>query len=242
HLQRLHPLFTSLPRKCPRPRPRSPPPVSSWGLAVGPWDRSMSRGDSKAASPRKPPEDRSEPSERSASPRKSEQGYGGSPEEVNKKAQGQRNHRSSSPRKTSKKESDSPGPSKNAVEPQSPRRPAGQQPSREGKDRRLKEEDAAYWSERGAAESADQSPGTTERPRKNKRADQDGSKAQTHREKWGSAEEVNRKDPRSSSSSIQDPNCNGTSTGKKAPITPGPWKVPSSARIQSQWETSHADV
>lgn len=207
--------------------------------------RKTSRGDSKAASPKKPPEDWPELPERSASPRKSEQGYGGSPEDVNKKAQGQRTHRSSSPRKTSKKESDSAGPSKNAVEPQSPRRPAGQQPStarREGTDRRLKEEDAAYWSERGAAESLDQSPGTAERPRKNKRADQDGSKAQTHKEKVGSTEEVNRKDPRSSSSSVQDPNCNGTGTSKKAPITPGPWKVPSSARIQSQWETSHADV
>lgn len=205
--------------------------------------RKTSRGESKVASPKKPSEDWSELSERSASPRKAEQG--GSLEDVNKKAQGQRNHLSSSPRKPSKKESDSAGPSKSAVEPQSPRRPAGQQPStahREGKDRRFKEEDAAYWSERGTTEGVDKSPGTSEWHRKNKRADQDGSKTQTHKEKAGSAEEVNPKDPRSSSSSIQDPNCNGTSTGKKAPITPGPWKVPSSARIQSQWETSHADV
>lgn len=207
--------------------------------------RKTSRGDSKAASPKKPSEDWPELSERSPSPRATEQGYGGSLEDMNKKAQGQRVHHSSSPRKTSKKDSDSTGPSKNAEEPQSLRRPAGQQPStahREGKDRRFKEEDAAYWPERGAAESVGKSPGTTERHRKNKRADQDGSKAQTHKEKVGSTEEVNRKDPRSSSSSIQDPNCNGTTTSKKAPITPGPWKVPSSARIQSQWETSHADV
>lgn len=207
--------------------------------------RKTSRGDSKAASPKKPSEDWPELSERSPSPRATEQGYGGSLEDMNKKAQGQRVHHSSSPRKTSKKDSDSTGPSKNAEEPQSPRRPAGQQPStahREGKDRRFKEEDAAYWPERGAAESVGKCPGTTERHRKNKRADQDGSKAQTHKEKVGSTEEVNRKDPRSSSSSIQDPNCNGTTTSKKAPITPGPWKVPSSARIQSQWETSHADV
>lgn len=227
--------------------------------------RKTSKGDSKAASPRKPPEDWSELSERSPSPRKTEQGYGGSLEDMNKKAPGQRNHHSSSPRKTSKKESDSTGPSRNAVEPQSPRRPAGQQPStahREGKDRRFKEEDAAYWSERGATESVDKSPGTTERHKRNKRADQDGAKAQTHKEKagsdvdsstpsrrggkdgayHGSTEEVNRKDPRSSGSSIQDPSCNGTTTSKKAPITPGPWKVPSSARIQSQWETSYADI
>lgn len=227
--------------------------------------RKTSKGDSKAASPRKAPEDWSELSERSPSPRKTEQGYGGSLEDMNKKAPGQRNHHSSSPRKTSKKESDSAGPSRNAVEPQSPRRPAGQQPStahREGRDRRFKEEDAAYWSERGATESVDKSPGTTERHKRNKRADQDAAKAQTHKEKagsdvdsstpsrrggkdgvyHGSTEEVNRKDPRSSSGSIQDPSCNGTTTGKKAPITPGPWKVPSSARIQSQWETPYADI
>lgn len=217
--------------------------------------RKTSRGDSKAASPKKPPEDWSELSERSPSPRKTEQGSGGSLEDVNKKAQGQRNHQSSSPRKTSKKESDSTGPSRNPVEPQSPRRPAGQQPStahREGKERRLKDEDAAYLSERGATEGVDKSSGTTERHKKNKRPDQDGLKEQTHKEKagsdvdrgvhHGSTEEVNRKDPRSSSSSIQDPNCNGTATSKKAPITPGPWKVPSSARIQAQWETSYADI
>lgn len=216
-----------------------------------PHSRKTSRGDPKAASPKKGSEDWSEVSERSPSPRKTEPGYGGSPEDMNKKAQGQRNHRSSSPRKTSKKDPDSTGPSKHAVEPQSPRRPAGQQPStahREGRDRRFKEEDAAYWPERGAAESVDNSPGTTEQLRKNKRADQGGSKAQTHKERagsdqhHGSTEEVNRKDPRGSSSSIQDPNCNGTTTSKKAPITPGPWKVPSSARIQSQWETSYADI
>uniref|UniRef100_A0A665V0W4 Membrane-associated guanylate kinase, WW and PDZ domain-containing protein 3 n=1 Tax=Echeneis naucrates TaxID=173247 RepID=A0A665V0W4_ECHNA len=52
----------------------------------------------------------------------------------------------------------------------------------------------------------------------------------------GTTEDVSRKDPRGSSSSIQDPSCNGTATSssKKAPITPGPWKVPSSAKIQSQ--------
>lgn len=206
-----------------------------------------SRGDSKAASPKKPSEDRYEVPEHSPSPRKTEQGYAGSLEEMNNKAPAQPDHRSSSPRK---------------MEPQSPRRPAGQQPStahREGKDRRWKDEEAAYRSERGAAESQDRNTGTSERHRKNKR-DRDASKPQTHKEKvasdsaalsrradkdpnhTGSAEDVTRKDPRSSSSSIQDPNCNGTSTSKKAPITPGPWKVPSSARIQSQWETSYADI
>lgn len=194
-----------------------------------------------------------------------------------RKAQGQRDHRSSSPRKSSKKEHDPAVSLKNPVEPQSPRRPAGQQPSMaygEGKDRRYKEEDAAYWQERGAAESGDKSLGISERHKKNKRAEQEAagqkSHSQTHRERAGSdvdsgtlsrrggrgkgdqeyreskyhgpTEEVNKKDPRSSSSSIQDPSCNGTTTSKKAPITPGPWKVPSSAKIQSQVETSYADI
>lgn len=208
--------------------------------------RKTSRSDSKAASPKKPSEDRSELSEPSSSPRKTEQGFGGSLEEdMNKKAQGQRDHHSSSPRKPFKKESDSPSPSKNAGESQSPRRPAGQQPStahRDGKDRRFKEEDAAYWSESLG------NTGTTERHKRSKRVDQDGPQPpHTHGERadgkyHGSTEEVSRKDPRSSSSSIQDLSCNGTTTSKKAPITPGPWKVPSSARIQSQWETAHADI
>lgn len=227
--------------------------------------RKTSRGDSKAASPKKPSEDWSELPEPTSSPRKTEQGFGGSLEDMNKKAKGQRDHHSSSPRKTFKKECDTPAPSKKAGEPQSPRRPAGQQPStahRDGKDRRFKEEDAAYWSERGAAESLDRNTGTTERHKKSKRLDQDGPQPPPHGERagsdvdsgtlsrkggkdgkyHGSTEEVSRKDPRSSSSSIQELSCNGTTTSKKAPITPGPWKVPSSARIQSQWETSHADV
>lgn len=182
-------------------------------------------------------------------------------------AQGQRDHRSSSPRKSSKREHEPAAvPLKNLVEPQSPRRPAGQQPSvtyGEGKDWRYKEEDAAYWQERGATESGDKSLGTSERHKKNKRAEQEAaaqrSHSQTHRERAGSdaesgtlsrragrekgpTEDVNRKDPRGSSSSIQDPSCNGTTTSKKAPITPGPWKVPSSAKIQSQADTTYADI
>ncbi|GLD50365.1 membrane-associated guanylate kinase, WW and PDZ domain-containing protein 3-like isoform X1 [Lates japonicus] len=141
-----------------------------------------------------------------------------------------------------------------------------------GKDWRYKEEDAAYRQERGAAESGDKSWGTSERHKKGKRAEQEAAaqKSHSHRERAGSnadsgtlsrgsgrekgdreyyeskyhgpAEEVNRKDPRGSSSSIQDPSCNGTTTSKKAPITPGPWKVPSSAKIQSQVDTTYADI
>uniref|UniRef100_A0A8C7YTF8 Membrane-associated guanylate kinase, WW and PDZ domain-containing protein 3 n=1 Tax=Oryzias sinensis TaxID=183150 RepID=A0A8C7YTF8_9TELE len=58
----------------------------------------------------------------------------------------------------------------------------------------------------------------------------------------GANGDVSRRDPRGSSSSAQDPNCNGTATSKKAPITPGPWKVPSSAKVQSQTEPAYADV
>lgn len=195
-----------------------------------------------------------------------------------RKAQGQRERRSASPRKSTKRDHDPAVPLKNPVEPQSPRPPAGQQPSTaygEGKDRRYKEEEAVYWQEKGAAESGDKSLGTSERHKKNKRAEQEAagkkSHSQMHRERvgsdvdggtlsrragrekgdreyresthHGSAEEVNKKETRSSSSSIQDPSCNGnTTTSKKAPITPGPWKVPSSAKIQSQVETTYADI
>lgn len=192
-----------------------------------------------------------------------------------RKNQGQRDHYSSSSRKSSKREHDPAVPLKNLEEPQSPRRPAGQQPSTssgEGKDWRYKEEDAAYRQERGATESGDKSLGTSERHKKGKRAEQEAAaqKSHPHRERAGSnadsgtlsrgsgrekgdreyyeskyhgpAEEVNRKDPRGSSSSIQDPSCNGTTTSKKAPITPGPWKVPSSAKIQSQVDTTYADI
>lgn len=241
--------------------------------------RKTSRGDSKPASPKKAIEGWADQVERSPSPRKTERGHTGSLEDMSKerKARGQRDHRSSSPRKTSKREHDPGVAAKNSVEPQSPRHPAGQQPSTayaDGKDRRYKEEDAAYWQERGATESGDKSFGTTERLKKNKKAEQEAvgqkSHSQTHRERvgsdvdsgtlsrrggrekgdkeyreskyHGSSEEVNKKDPRSSSSSIQDPSCNGTTLSKKAPITPGPWKVPSSAKIQSQVETTYADI
>lgn len=69
-----------------------------------------------------------------------------------------------------------------------------------------------------------------------------GNKEYQESKHHGSTEEVNRRDTRGSSSSIQDPSCNGTASSKKAPITPGPWKVPSSAKIQSHSDTPYADV
>ncbi|XP_019129466.2 membrane-associated guanylate kinase, WW and PDZ domain-containing protein 3a isoform X3 [Larimichthys crocea] len=233
--------------------------------------RKTGRSDSKPASPMRATNAWADHVERSPSPRKTERGYSGSLEDMSKerKAQGQRDHRTSSPRRSSKREQDPSVPLKNLVEPQSPRRPAGQQPGvayGEGKDRRYKEEDGAYWQERGATESGDKSWGTSERHMKNKKAEQEAAAqkphSQTHRERaeldvdTGTLsrrsarekadkeyrDEMNKKDPRGSSSSIQDPSCNGTTTSKKTPITPGPWKVPSSAKIQSQVDTAYADV
>ncbi|KAK2851863.1 hypothetical protein Q5P01_008139 [Channa striata] len=237
------------------------------------------RSESKSASPKRAIEGWTDHAERSPSPRKTERGQGGSLEDMNRerRAQGQRDHRSSSPRKGSKREYDPATPLKNLEEPQSPRRPAGQQPSTasgEGKDWRHKEEDAAHGPEREPTDFGDKSWGTNERHKKGKRAEQDvaaqkaysqtpkerlesdadsgtqsrrngrekGDKEYRETRYQGPAEEVSRKDPRGSSSSIQDPSCNGTTTGKKAPITPGPWKVPSSAKIQSQADTGYADV
>nr|XP_020501625.1 membrane-associated guanylate kinase, WW and PDZ domain-containing protein 3 isoform X1 [Labrus bergylta] len=236
--------------------------------------RNTGRSDSKSASPLRANDGRADLVERSPSPRKTERGHSGSLEDMSRgrKAQGQRDYRSSSPRKTSKWEQDPAVPVKNLVEPQSPRRPAGQQPSSasgEGKDWRYKDEDAAYWQESG-----DNGLGTSERHKKSKRAEQEAASpkphSQAHRElaglgaesgtlnrrlgrekgdkeyqeikQLGLTEEANRKDPRGSSSSIHDPSVNGTSTSKKAQITPGPWKVPSSAKIQSQVDISYADV
>ncbi|XP_034552334.1 membrane-associated guanylate kinase, WW and PDZ domain-containing protein 3a [Notolabrus celidotus] len=234
--------------------------------------RKSGGGDSKSASPMRGATDHIE---RSPSPRKTERGHSGSLEDMSKerKAQGQRDYRSSSPRKTSKREQDPAAPLRNQVEPQSPRRPAGQQPSSasgEGKDWRYKEEDAAYWQESG-----DIIFGTSERHKKSKKLEQEAaaqkSQSQMHRERaasdadsgtlsrrisarekgdWeyqenkhlGLTEEAFKKDPRGSNSSIQDPSLNGTTGTKKAQITPGPWKVPSSAKIHSQVDTPYADV
>ncbi|XP_029911101.1 membrane-associated guanylate kinase, WW and PDZ domain-containing protein 3a isoform X2 [Myripristis murdjan] len=244
-------------------------------------DSSMSRKD-KSASPKRATEGWTDHTERSQSPRKTEKGHSGSLEDMSRerRAQGQRDHHHSfSPRKGSRREQDPAVPKKNQEDPQSPRRPSGQQPSSasgEGRDRRHKEEEATYWQERGTIQRGDMSRETSERRKRDIRAEQEAlthrSHSQTHRERagsdtdsatlsrtggrdkerekygdqewrevkyYGQSEEVSKKDPRGSNSSIQDPNCNGTTSSKKAPITPGPWKVPSSARIQSQVEMTH---
>ncbi|KAM4571924.1 membrane-associated guanylate kinase, WW and PDZ domain-containing protein 3a [Fundulus diaphanus] len=215
--------------------------------------RKMVQGDSKSGSPRRATEGQMNHVERPQSPKKTVEDMS-----TERKAQGQRDQRSTSPRKGSKRDLDPYLPSRNPEEPQSPRRPAGQQPAG----------DATYRLERGAAEEGDKSWGTGEHHRKGKRAEKEAAAQKSHRERSGSdadppaaghrsgreraekeypeakyqgpAEQVSRKDPRGSSSSIQDPNCNGTS--KKAPITPGPWKVPSSAKIQSHVDSTYADI
>ncbi|XP_026187613.1 membrane-associated guanylate kinase, WW and PDZ domain-containing protein 3a isoform X2 [Mastacembelus armatus] len=230
------------------------------------------RSDTKSASPKRATEGWADHTERSQSPRKAERGHSGSLDDMSRdrKAQGQRDHHF-------KREPDPAVPLKELEKPQSPRRPAGQQPSTaygEGKDWKYMEDDGAYWQEKGATESIDKSWGTSERHRKGKRAEQEPgaqkSYSEMHRERAGSdadsgtqsrksgrvkgdreywenkylgpAEEMNQKDPRGSSSSMHEPTCNGTTTSKKPPITPGPWKIPSSTKIQSQVDTAYADV
>ncbi|XP_061159272.1 membrane-associated guanylate kinase, WW and PDZ domain-containing protein 3a isoform X1 [Syngnathus typhle] len=212
--------------------------------------RKTSRGDSKATSPKRATESAADPANSSRSPRKAERG---SSEDVirDRKHEGKRDHRSSSPKKSSKRDHDAGVPLKNQEEPQSPRRPAGQQPPGEG--RRYKDEAAAHWQERAATES--------DHHKKGKKAEHEtvAQKSHVHREERSGSggdtlnrrsakekesrshrlpEDGSKKDPRGSSSSIQDPGCNGTSTNKKPPITPGPWKVPSPSKIQSQVETT----
>ncbi|XP_019746942.1 membrane-associated guanylate kinase, WW and PDZ domain-containing protein 3-like isoform X2 [Hippocampus comes] len=206
--------------------------------------RKTSRSDSKRAT-----ESGADHANRSHSPKKTERG---SLEDMNslRKHEGKRDHHSSSPKKSPKREHDPAVPLRNQEESQSPRRPAGQQPAGEG--RRYKDESAAHWQERGTTES--------DRHRRGKKAEQEAmaQKSHVHRERSGSgAETLNRrsvkekesrsqklpedgskKDPRGSSSSIQDPGCNGMSSSKKPPITPGPWKVPSPSKIQSQVDTT----
>ncbi|XP_033973373.1 membrane-associated guanylate kinase, WW and PDZ domain-containing protein 3-like [Trematomus bernacchii] len=78
--------------------------------------------------------------------------------------------------------------------------------------------------------------GTLGRRRTKEKEEKEKEEVKKEKEK----EEV-KKDPRgSSSSSINDPGCNGIN--KKTPtISPGPWKVPSSSKVHNQ-ESSYADI
>ncbi|KAM6976794.1 membrane-associated guanylate kinase, WW and PDZ domain-containing protein 3a [Aplochiton taeniatus] len=219
-----------------------------------PQKSESSVGQSDKPSPRRAAEDlqAEKRAERSQSPRKADRGQpehrDGSPEELSLERP------SSGPRKNSKK-----GEQEEREEPRSPRRPAGQQPPAEpGKERRSKEEEATRH--RQEREASGDSRGTGERRRKDKGAEPDtddatlsrrAEKEERRREKdreskqrgggggEGPPEESDKKDPRGSNSSIQDPSCNGGSGGKKPAITPGPWKVPSTAKMKAQGEATH---
>uniref|UniRef100_A0A1A8GAX6 Membrane-associated guanylate kinase, WW and PDZ domain-containing protein 3 n=2 Tax=Nothobranchius korthausae TaxID=1143690 RepID=A0A1A8GAX6_9TELE len=232
--------------------------------------RQAAKNDSKSGSLRRAAEGQSDHRERSQSPRKIERSQSESLEDMNKgrKAQGQRDPYSSSARKGSKRDHEPTLRSRDLEEPQSPRRPAGQQPSvstGEAKEWKSVEEDAAHWQEKGVEENRDKNWGTGDRHRKGRRAGKEAAVPKPYRERMGSganpgtatqreradrdhgenkqqAGDMSRKDPRGSSSIIQDPSCDGTNTSRKAPITPGPWKVPSSAKVHSHVDTAYADV
>uniref|UniRef100_A0A8C7YRI1 Membrane-associated guanylate kinase, WW and PDZ domain-containing protein 3 n=1 Tax=Oryzias sinensis TaxID=183150 RepID=A0A8C7YRI1_9TELE len=162
--------------------------------------------DSKSTSPKRANEGMTVHAERSHSPQKIGAAHSGSMEDMSRERQVE--NRSRSPRKGSKRDQETFQPSRHLEEPSSPRRPGGQQPSAEVKDRRLQGEDAS------TTEGGDRS--------------------------WENAENAHRRAKKAEKEA--DPNCNGTATSKKAPITPGPWKVPSSAKVQSQTEPAYADV
>ncbi|XP_077465320.1 membrane-associated guanylate kinase, WW and PDZ domain-containing protein 3a isoform X2 [Stigmatopora argus] len=210
----------------------------------GTQTRKASNSDIKASSPkRKSGLDHVESSQSPTKPERSSSENTGR----HRKQETQRGPRSSSPKKSSKGEQEAPVPWKNQEGHQSPRRPAGQQPPGEG--RRYNEE--ARWQDIHTSES--------DRNRRGKKAEQEtgSQKSHGHRERSGSGADtlnrrsgkeieswshglpgdVNQRDLRGSSSSLQDPGCNETST-KKPPITPGPWKVPSPSKMQSQVDTT----
>ncbi|XP_059911316.1 LOW QUALITY PROTEIN: membrane-associated guanylate kinase, WW and PDZ domain-containing protein 3a [Gadus macrocephalus] len=196
--------------------------------------------------------DHSEPAPHS--PREAERGgYDGSPEDRSREKQTHRPS-SSSPRKGSGRgepqQDEAGGPHRSPEEPHSPRRPAGQEP----RERRGRwEEERGDAPVQGTAERRKRDGGgpASNAPRpegarpqqlgrrggrqkeRERQADQEGQQPP------GPAEEAGRRDPRGSSSSLQDPVYSGTSGTKKAAITPGPWKVPSTSKIQSHGETAH---
>ncbi|XP_030213357.1 membrane-associated guanylate kinase, WW and PDZ domain-containing protein 3a isoform X1 [Gadus morhua] len=196
--------------------------------------------------------DRSEPAPHS--PREAERGgYDGSPEDRSREKQTHRPS-SSSPRKSSGRgepqQDEAGGLHRSPEEPHSPRRPAGQEP-RERRGRGEEErgeapiQGTAERRKRDGGGPASNGPAQREpdhsslgrrggrQKERERQADQEGQPPP------GPAEEAGRRDPRGSSSSLQDPVYSGTSGTKKAAITPGPWKVPSTSKIQSHGETAH---
>uniref|UniRef100_A0A8C6WFI3 Membrane-associated guanylate kinase, WW and PDZ domain-containing protein 3 n=1 Tax=Neogobius melanostomus TaxID=47308 RepID=A0A8C6WFI3_9GOBI len=208
-------------------------------------NRKAARGaDPGPASPQKHSEGKLNYRERSNSPRKAER-QSASLEDMTSERKERKERRSSSPKKGSKNEN----------EPQSPRRPGGQQPYKAPTEE---------W--RHSDDFAETTRGTNDK-RKNKVVDEDfyrsrervasegeggtlerrAKRDKEYREARNYSED--RREPRGSSSSAQDPSmANGTSAtstsaaAKKAQITPGPWKVPSTAKIQSHMDTSYEGI
>ncbi|KAM9752130.1 membrane-associated guanylate kinase, WW and PDZ domain-containing protein 3a isoform 1-T1 [Menidia menidia] len=173
------------------------------------------------------------------SPRRAGRAPAGSLEDVSgeRSAQGQRDQRSSSPRKGPRREPDPAPPPKDPDQPQSPRRPAGQQPGSaqagDARDRRQRPEDGDKGERHRRGKRAEREAGDAHTGPSNQRSGREKADRQ-----HGGPEDGGRREPRGSSSSVQDPACNG----KKASITPGPWKVPSSNKIQTNADTPYADI
>uniref|UniRef100_W5LFR3 Membrane-associated guanylate kinase, WW and PDZ domain-containing protein 3 n=1 Tax=Astyanax mexicanus TaxID=7994 RepID=W5LFR3_ASTMX len=157
-------------------------------------------------------------------------------------ARKERESRSSSPRKSPRKEQE-PG----ARHYDGQRHNAGSGGAQEQR----YEEDVELRQDRETGETRPESTkATIDRRRREKGAERDlapqRSHSQTQKEKAlpePQAGTLNRKmeeskrEMRGSSSGLQqETSWNGNPSAKKAPITPGPWKVPSSAKIQSQVE------
>ncbi|XP_061908748.1 membrane-associated guanylate kinase, WW and PDZ domain-containing protein 3a isoform X3 [Entelurus aequoreus] len=175
--------------------------------------RKTGRSDSKAASPRRA----TDHGDDSQSPRRKERGSS-----ADRKHDGQRDQRSS------KRDQD---------QPQSPRRPAGQQPAGDG--RRHKDEDAAHLQDGDRHKKVRRAEQDLQGgPRERSGSDADTLGRRSARDKDGRShrlpEDGNKKPPGGSSASMQDLGY----SSKKVPITPGPWKVPSSSKIQSQVDTA----
>ncbi|KAG7271033.1 hypothetical protein CRUP_015241 [Coryphaenoides rupestris] len=155
-------------------------------------------------------------------------GLDGSLEDVSRERRAQ-HPSSSSPKKGSRRgeqqqqqqDEEARGPYRSPEEPHSPRRAAGQEPRERRRRGGVEEEERGDIAHQGTAERRKRDCAAASNP-------------------GPGTEEPGSRGPRGSSSSLQDPVVyNGTSGGKKAPITPGPWKVPSTSKIQSHVETSH---
>lgn len=176
---------------------------------------------------------RSDENERSRSPKKSEKKNTPDMENKYDNPYGNRERdRSPSPRK-GKKERDT------GIRQEAPQKGVGGQKPNSGmiKERRYKEEDTMQRHDRETGETKPDvryhRDEIAEPMRSGFESGTLGRKDPRGRE-WEPNEgrSEGKSGPRGSSSASQETSHNGNPSSKKAPITPGPWKVPSSARIQ----------